>query len=399
MSINISKRAANILPSPTIAISTKAKEMAAKGIDVINFGVGEPDFNTPDYIKESAKLAIDQNFTRYTPNAGILELRAAICAKLKKDNNLDYTPNDILVSAGAKSSLIHIILATCEAGDEVIVPVPYWVSYPPMVEMAGAKCCYLQTAEENDFKITPELLKETVKDNTKIKAIILNSPSNPTGMVYTKEELKAIADICVEHNILIISDEIYEKLVYGDTEFISIASLSPEIKNITVVVNGVSKAYAMTGWRLGYCAGPTDLIKAAGRVQEHTTSNVNSITQKATVTALTQDDGSLEMMHAEFEKRRIFLVNELNKIENVTCRMPMGAFYAFPNVSYYLENNNKGIKDTNDLCNYLLDNYHIALVSGISFGDDRFVRFSYANSMENLIEGARRFRDGLLSLV
>jgi aspartate aminotransferase len=397
--IKLSNKIRAIQPSSTLVISTKAKEMTAKGINVINFGVGEPDFNTPLYIRESAKRAIDANFTRYTANAGIPELREAICAKFERENNLQYTPKQILVSPGAKASIVNVLTALCDAGDRVIIPVPYWVSYPYQVDLAGGTPLFLHTEEANEFKIDPAELEKLIKSNPNTKVLILNSPSNPTGTVYLKSELEKIAEICLKHNVFVLSDEIYERLVYDDYMHISIASLSTEMQEMTAIVNGVSKAYAMTGWRLGYAAGPEYLISAAGRVQEHASSCVNSITQKAVVTALNEEEGSVESMRQEFSKRRQYLREALCQIPHITCTNPKGAFYLMPNVSWYLKNNSKGIYDSDLLSSYLLEKYHIALVSGNAFGDDRFVRFSYANSMENLIEGAKRFANGLQDLL
>ncbi|MBC8385648.1 MAG: pyridoxal phosphate-dependent aminotransferase [Candidatus Cloacimonetes bacterium] len=399
MPIKISNRAKSIKPSPTLSISSKAKEMKAEGIDVINFGVGEPDFNTPEYIKNAAKKAIDDNFTRYTAAAGIKELRESISAKLKKDNGLDCNINDILVSPGAKVSIVNILLAVCDPRDEVLIPSPYWVSYTSQVGMVDANPVILPTDESTNFKIDAVQLEEAIASNCTPKALILNSPNNPTGAVYTKKELTEIGEVCLRNNILIISDEIYEKLIYDDVEHFSIASISPEIREMTVLINGVSKAYAMTGWRLGYAAGPTEIIKRATRIQSHTTSCVNSMTQKAVVTALTEDDGSIEKMRRQFEKRRNILVEGLNKIKNVKCALPKGAFYALPNISYYLYNNKKGIGNSVDLCKYLLEENHIAIVPGSAFGVDNYVRFSYANSIENIEEGVKRFEDGLESLL
>lgn len=399
MKLEVSEKIKKIPPSPTLTISNKAKEMSAQGIDVINFGVGEPDFNTPDYIKEAAKNAIDQNFTRYTANAGIPELRKAISEKFKKDNGLDYAPDQILVSPGAKASIVYSLMAILNPGDKVIVPSPYWVSYPSQIDLAGGVSVYVPTREEDGFKIKAEALEKALIENAPVKAFILNSPNNPTGSVYCEDELKAIAEVCVRHQLAVISDEIYEKLVYDGRKHVSIATVSPEIKEQTIIINGVSKAYAMTGWRLGYCAGPLDVIKAAGRIQEHASSNVNSITQKATVAALTLEEGSLERMRLEFEKRKHFLVKALKAIDHVTCSEPEGAFYAVPNVGWYLQNNTKGIKSSSELSLYLLENFHIACVAGDSFGLNDIIRFSYANSMENLEKGVKRFEDGLKSLI
>lgn len=398
MAIKLSNRIRTVKPSPTLTLSAKAKEMKDSGIDVISFGVGEPDFNTPEYIKKSAHAALDANFTRYTANAGIIELRKAICEKLKRDNDLSYDPKQILVSPGAKASIINTLMSVCDYGDQVLVPVPYWVSYPYQVMLAGAEPVYVQTQLEDDYKLKPAVLEASIKENPNAKALILNSPSNPTGAVYSREELEALAAVCVKYNILVLSDEIYERLVYDNTKHVSIASVSPQMKDLSVVINGVSKAYAMTGWRLGYAAGPQEIISAAGRVQEHCSSCVNSITQKATVTALLEEDDSIEKMRVEFEQRRNFLYDELLKNKHLKCFKPRGAFYIMPDISWYLENNKQGVTDADVFCNVLLEKYHVALVSGGSFGLDGSVRFSYANSMQNLIEGSRRFAEFLSSL-
>lgn len=399
MSVKLAGRIADIPSSPTLTLNNKAKEMEASGIKVINFGVGEPDFNTPEIVKDAAKTAIDQNFTRYTANAGIIELRKAICEKFINDNNLAYNPEDILVSPGAKASIIFALMAVCDPGDKVLIPVPYWVSYPSQVMIASGVPVYVNTTEANSFKLKAEQIEEAVAKYGKIKVLIINSPSNPTGAVYSKDELSDIASVCLKHDIIVLSDEIYEKLVYDGTEFYSIAQVSEKMKDMTIIINGVSKSYAMTGWRLGYSAGPTHVIKAAGKLQEHATSNTNSITQKATLTALTHDDGSLQRMKVEFEKRKNYLVKALREIPHITCMEPKGAFYAVPNVSYYIKNNHVGIKNCSDLSMFLLEKCHIAAVGGDSFGMDDIVRFSYAVSMENLIEGVRRFTEGLKILV
>jgi len=398
MSEYISQRAKAIKPSPTLTMHAKAREMAAKGINVINFGVGEPDFDTPDYIKNAGIQAIQDNFTRYTAAAGIPELRKAIVAKLKNENKLDYSPDEILVSPGAKASIATVLMAICNPGDEVLIPAPYWVSYPSQVEMVDAIPVYLPADESTDFKITAKQLDTVLKTLKKPKVLILNSPNNPTGAVYTRTELEAIANVCIKHDLLVISDEIYEKLIYDGEEHFSIAQVSDEIKQRTIVINGVSKAFAMTGWRMGYAAGPIDIIKAATRLQGHTTSCVTSITQMASVTALIEDDGSIENMRQEFDRRRKFLVEEINRIPHVSCSLPKGAFYTMANVGYYIKNNCKGINNTDDLCIYLLENAHIAVVTGTAFGMENYVRFSYANSLENLKTGMVRFKDGLLSL-
>ncbi|HNX37094.1 MAG TPA: pyridoxal phosphate-dependent aminotransferase [Candidatus Cloacimonadota bacterium] len=391
MAIKLSNRIRLVKPSPTLTLSAKAKEMKDQGIDVINFGVGEPDFNTPDYIKNAARTAIDNNFTRYTANAGIIELRKAICGKLSRDNGLEYEAKQILVSPGAKASIINTLIAVCDAQDAVLIPSPYWVSYPYQAMLANAEPVYVPTLIEDSYKVKPEVLESVIKDNPNTKALILNSPSNPTGAVYTKAELEGIAEICLKYGILVISDEIYERLVYDGVKHVSIASVSKEMQDQTVVINGVSKAYAMTGWRLGYAAGPTEIIAAAGRVQEHASSCVNSITQKACVTALNEEDESIEKMRVQFEERRNFLYDNLMHNPHVKGFKPQGAFYIMPDISWYLENNKLGIKDTDRFCDILLEKHHVALVAGGSFGIEGSVRFSYANSMQNLIEGASRF--------
>lgn len=397
--IKLSNKARAIKPSPTLAVMSKAKAYIAKGIDVINFGVGEPDFNTPEYIKEAGVKAIQDNFTRYTPTPGILPLREAIAKKFKEENNLEYEPSQILVSPGAKASIVFILMAICDAGDQVIIPSPYWVSYPDQVDIAGGKPLLLETKEEDNYKINPDDLKALIAENPNIKALMLNNPNNPTGAIYSKEELLLIGQICLENNILIIADEIYEKLVYDNAKHYSIAALKAEFKDITVIINGVSKAYAMTGWRLGYSVGPKYIIDAASSLQGHITSNTNSITQKAAIAALVKDDGSIENMRKEFEERKAFMHAELNKIAKVTTTAPQGAFYIMVNIDYYLKHNTKGLKNDVELCSYLLEEAKIAIVPGSAFGNDKLVRFSYANSMDNLREGVKRFAQGLESLI
>ncbi|MBC8527573.1 MAG: pyridoxal phosphate-dependent aminotransferase [Candidatus Cloacimonetes bacterium] len=393
--MSISERVKKLKPSATIATATKAKEMQAKGIDVINFGVGEPDFPTPEYIKSAAKKAIDENYTHYTATAGMLELRNAICEKFKKDNNLEYKPKNIMVSSGAKNCIMNILLAICNYKDEVLLPIPYWVSYLSQIIMADA-IPKLVKPEKSNFKISAKNIEKNI--SPKVKAIIINSPNNPTGIVYSRKELEKIAKLAVRYDLIVISDEIYERLIYDKTEHISIASL-PEMKNRTIVINGVSKAYAMTGWRLGYAAGPKEIINSALKIQGHSTSCANSITQRAVITALLEEDDSVEKMRREFEKRRNFLIEKLNSISNIKCAVPKGAFYAMPDISYYLKQNKKGVKTSVDLCDFLLENYHIALVAGSAFGIEGFVRFSYANSMKNIKEGVKRFEKGLKDLL
>ncbi|HOU25975.1 MAG TPA: pyridoxal phosphate-dependent aminotransferase [Candidatus Cloacimonas sp.] len=398
MATKLSNRCRLIKPSPTLSLSAKAKEMKDAGIDVISFSVGEPDFPTPDYIKNAAHKAIDANYTRYTNNAGILELRQAICDKLLRDNDLKYSPKEILVSPGAKASIVNALTAVCDVKDQVLMGAPYWVSYPYQVALANAEPIYIPTKEEDGYKIRAAELEIAIQENPCTKALILNSPGNPTGAVYTKEELAALAEICIKYDILVISDEIYERLVYDDVKHISIASISEEMKQRTIVINGVSKAYAMTGWRLGYAAGPANIIATAGKVQEHSTSCVNSITQYACVTALNEEDDSIEKMRQEFSVRRDFLYNELKKIPHISCFKPQGAFYIMPGIKWYLDNNNQNIQTSDDFCAKLLDKYSVALVPGSSFGMEGTVRFSYANSMENIKEGISRFASFLQEL-
>jgi aspartate aminotransferase len=395
----ISNKARSIKPSSTMAMNTKAKEMIARGVNVINFGVGEPDFNTPDYIKQAAIQAIHDNFTRYTAAAGIPELRKAIAAKLESDNHLKYQPEEILVAPGGKIVISTILTAICDPGDEVIIPVPYWVSYPPQVELADGIPVFLEAGKDTDLKITASQLAKLLNSLKKPKALILNSPNNPTGAVYSQAELTQIAEVCQKYDILILSDEIYEKLIYDGEKHYSIAQVSEDSKNRTIVINGVSKAYAMTGWRLGYAAGPAEIIKATVNILSQTASCVNSIAQKAAVVAIAKEDGSTEKMRQKFEKRRDFIVTEIDQIPHVSCIRPKGAFYTMVDISYYLQNNDKGITNTSDLCLYLLDKAHISIVTGSAFGMENFVRFSYANSMENIKEGLRRFRTGLADLL
>lgn len=386
----ISKRASSIKPSPTLAISAKAKKLKSEGVDIINFGIGEPDFDTPQNIKKAAIDAINNGFTKYCPVAGTPDIKKAIIAKLKEDNNLDYSPEEIIVSCGAKHSLYNIFQAVFNPGDEVIVPSPYWVSYPDMAILAGALPVIVSTDDKTNFKVTAKQIEHVITPKT--KALILNSPSNPTGNTYTFDELKEIAKVCVEHHLLIISDEIYEKLVYDNFKYYSIAQVSKEVQNQTLVVNGVSKAFAMTGWRIGYCAGPKDIIAAMTKIQSQSTSNPTSISLKATTEALNGPKDEMEKMRQEFEKRRNYIVEKLNSIDGIKCVKPNGAFYVFPNISKLLgkKYSNKTINTDVELCEYLLDNARIAVVPGSAFGLPGYIRLSYATSMGNIIEGISR---------
>jgi aspartate aminotransferase len=391
----LAERVKKIKPSPTLAMDAKAKALKAQGLDIVNFGVGEPDFDTPEHVKEAAIKAIRDGFTKYTPVGGIDELKEAIVQKFKKDNNLEYSKDEILVSCGAKHSLYNIAQALYGPGDEIIIPSPYWVSYPDQVLLNDATPVFLKTYEEDSFMLRPDVLESKITKKT--KAIILNSPSNPTGLTYDKKTLQAIAEIALKHNLYIVSDEIYEKLVYDDTGFISIASLSKDIKDKTIVINGLSKSHAMTGWRIGYAAGPKDIIKAMTNIQSQSTSNPTSIAQKAAVAALTGPQDFISVMHAEFDKRRRFLVEGLNSIEGVRCLKPTGAFYAFVNVSklYGKKTGARQINSSLDMAMYLLEDANVALVHGEAFGDDNYIRISYATSMENIKKGLERIREAI----
>jgi len=386
----ISKRASKISPSPTLGITAKAKKMQAEGIHVIGFGAGEPDFDTPLHIKDAAKDAIDKGVTKYTPASGTQELKEAICQKFKKDNGLDYSPEEVIVSCGAKHSLFNVIFTLCDEGDEVILPSPYWVSYPEMIKVAGAAPVLLETTPKNHFKITAAQLEKAITPRTKL--FILNSPSNPTGMVYSKEELKALSEVLVRRNIHCVSDEIYEKLIYDGAGHTSIASLGPEIKKRTLVVNGVSKAYSMTGWRIGYAAGPKEIIQVMSNLQDHSTSNPTSISQVAAVEAISGIQNDLEKMAGEFRRRRDYLVDRVNAIRGLSVMKPQGAFYCFVDISGLLGKSFKGksIKTSLELTDVLLNEVRVAVIPGSVFGDDRFIRLSYAMSMENIKEGLDR---------
>lgn len=383
--MSMSKRVSLISPSPTLAITAKAKKMQAEGINVIGFGAGEPDFDTPVNIKQAAKKALDNGFTKYTPTSGIKELKEAICRKLQNDNDLNYSPDEILVSCGAKHSIFNAILALCNEGDEVIIPSPYWVSYPEMVKVVGAKSIFIKTTEDSDFKISPQQLQRAITSKTKL--LILNSPANPTGMVYTKEELLNLSKVLIDKSILCISDEIYEKIIYDSAKHISIASLGSQIKKQTIVINGFSKSYSMTGWRMGYAAGPKEMIQVMSNLQDHSTSNPTSIAQFACVEALQGQQEDLKQMVEEFKKRRDYMINRINSIKNLSVVKPQGAFYCFVNISGIL---GRKIKNSLELTDLLLTEAKVAVVPGCVFGDDNFIRLSYATYMENIVDGLNR---------
>ncbi|MEI7730387.1 MAG: pyridoxal phosphate-dependent aminotransferase [Verrucomicrobiota bacterium] len=381
MNYRISQSAASLSPSLTLAIDAKAKQMKAEGQDVVGFGAGEPDFDTPDHIKMAAIKAIADGFTKYTPSSGIPELRQAIADKFKRDNGLTYKPSQVIVSCGGKHSCFNVIMATCQAGDEVIIPSPYWLSYPEMVKLVGAKPVIIETTDQTEFKVTPDQLRAAITPRTRL--FVLNSPSNPTGSLYTRDEIKALGDICVEKGVLIMSDEIYEKLVYDGAEHTSVAAFSPAHYEHTIIVHGLAKAYSMTGWRLGYLAAPDPIAKAIDAVQSHSTSNPTSFAQKGGVAALNGPQEHLKSWLAEYSKRRLFAWEKLNSIPGISCVNAKGAFYLFPNIS------KTGLKSA-EFCAKLLEQEKVAAVPGIAFGADDYLRISYATSLANIQKGLER---------
>src|SRR3954463_3480702 len=381
MNYKISRRAATLSPSLTLAIDSKAKQMKAEGLDVVGFGAGEPDFDTPQHIKDAAAKALAAGFTKYTPAAGIPELREAIADKFKRENGLNYKASQVIVSCGGKHSCYNVILATCEAGDEVIIPEPYWLSYPEMVKLAGAKPVIIETSDKTEFKVTAEQLRAAITPNTRL--FILNSPSNPTGSVYTPAEIKALGDLCVEKGVLIMSDEIYEHLLYDGAQHQSVAGFSPAHYDHTIVVHGFAKAWSMTGWRLGWCAAPEPIAKAIDAIQSHSTSNPTSFAQKGGVAAMNGPQDHLPKWLAEFSKRREFAFKRLNSIPGISCVNAKGAFYLFPNIA------KTGLKSA-DFCARLLESEKVAAVPGIAFGADDYIRLSYATSMANIEKGLER---------
>ena len=381
MDYQISKRAASLAPSLTLAITAKAKELRAAGEDVIGLGAGEPDFDTPEHIKEAAVKALADGFTKYTPASGTPELRAATARKFERENGLQYDPQQIIISCGGKHSCYNVMLACCQEGDEVIIPAPYWLSYPEMVKLAGASPVIVETTDATEFKVTPDQLCDAINDRTRI--FILNSPSNPTGSVYTPEEIRALGDVCVEKGVLIMSDDIYEKLIYGDTKFQSVAACSPEHQEHTIIVHGLAKAYSMTGWRIGFTAAPLPIAKAIGAIQSHSTSNPTSFAQVGAVQALEGPQDHLDMWLGEFNKRRSVAFEKLNAIDGISCVNAQGAFYLFPNIS------GTGMKSA-EFCERLLAEAKVAAVPGVAFGSDDYIRISYATSMANIEEALGR---------
>jgi aspartate aminotransferase len=396
--MNLARRVSKVKPSPTLAVSARAKAMKAKGIDVIGFGAGEPDFDTPEHIKQAAVKALQQGFTKYTPASGIDELKDAIIEKFKRENRLKYERNQVIVSCGAKHSIYNLCQAVLNTGDEVVIPAPYWVSYPDMVILAGAKPVIITTTEKDQFKITPARLRARLSPKTRL--VILNSPSNPTGTAYTKKELEALAKVLEKRDLFLATDEIYEKIIYDGFKFYSIASLNSQLADKTIVVNGVSKTYSMTGWRIGYAAGPANVIAAMSNIQSQSTSNPTSFAQKGALEAMTGPQKDVERMVAEFKRRRDYVTKTLKEMPGVTCYRPQGAFYVFPNFSAHLGRNFQGktIKNSMEFCQFLLDEVKVAAVPGSAFGAEGYIRISYATSMKNLKEGLRRIAHALTLL-
>jgi aspartate aminotransferase len=394
--MKISQRAKKVAPSATLAVTNRAKELKAQGIDVVGFGAGEPDFDTPDYIKEAAIKAMKEGKTKYTPASGIPELRAAIAKKLETENGLKYAPEQIVVNIGGKHSVYEAMQAVLDPGDEVLLPAPYWVTYPEAVGLADAIVKVLETDKKNSYKITPAQLKKAITPKTAM--LIVNSPSNPGGFTYTPDELRALAKTLEGTNVCVMSDEIYEKLIYGDTKFISFAALSEDAFNRTLTLNGLSKAYAMTGWRLGYTAGPLDVIKAMGRLQDHMTSNPVTFAQYAAIAAMgPQSAGAIEKMRIEFEKRARYMADRLQAMKGVECTEPTGAFYCFPDVSSHYGRTMGGLKITGsmDFAKALLEQANVGVVPGLPFGCDKNVRLSFATSMQQITKGLDRIEKWL----
>jgi len=380
----LSKRAREVSPSATLAITAAAKRMAKEGKDIVAFGAGEPDFDTPEPIKAAAIKAIQDGFTKYTPTSGIPELKDAICKKLKTDNDLDYTPSSIVVSCGAKHSLYNVLQVLVDQGDEVLIPVPFWVSYPEMVKLAGGKPVFVQTSLSDSLKVNPEVLKKHISKKTKV--LILNSPSNPCGVVYRGDELKAIADLCVKNGIYCISDEIYEKIIFDGIEHVSIASLSDEIKKLAIVVNGFSKSYSMTGWRLGYLAATPEIASAVSNLQDHSTSNPNSITQRAALAAFSLDASYFDEIRKKFQERRDYIISRLDAMKQLGYYKSEGAFYMFCNIK-------KTGLDSFTFAKRLLEEKFVAVIPGAPFGCDDYIRISFATSMENIKKGFDRIEE------
>ena len=397
--MKFSDRIQNVNPSMTLAIDAKAKHMKAQGEDVIGFGTGEPDFNTPERIKQAGMRAIENNETRYTPVGGSDLLKEAIISKLKRDNGLVYEKNQILASCGAKHSFYNLAQVLWQAGDEVIIPAPYWVSFPEIVTLAGARPIIIYAGADQDFKITPDQIDKAVTPKT--RAILINSPSNPTGSAYDKKELEKLADCALRHKLLIISDEIYEQIVFDGFRHTSIASISKEVQKQCVVINGISKSYAMTGWRIGYIAGDAEITKQAGKLQGQSTSNPCSVSQAASIEALAGPLDEVYAMVSEFEKRRDIIVKHLRQIPGVTCNTPKGSFYSFPAFSKIYgkkDTTGKVLQGSLDFTDYLLTNEKVAIVPGIAFGADSYARLSFATSLEKIEAGVQRIKNAVNNL-
>ena len=394
----LSNNVLQIQESATMAISSRAKAMKQAGEDVVAMAAGEPDFDTPEHIVAAAREALDSGFTRYTPASGIAELREAWAQQIGQQRGITYDPNQIIVTAGGKQAVFNIVYALVDAGDEVIIPSPYWVSYPEQVRAVGAVPVIIETKAEQDFKINPQALRDAITERTRL--LILNSPSNPTGSVYLRDELAALAEVLVEKQVPVLSDEVYDALTYG-VEFSSIASTGEDICNLTIVVGAVSKTYAMTGWRIGYAAGPADVITAAGRLQSHSTSNANSVAQKAALAAVTGDQSSVEVMRQEFDRRRKTMIQRLQSMPDISCPVPQGAFYAFPRIAatYDRQYNGQVVDGSLTFCRLLLEHEKVAAVPGIAFGDDAHMRLSYATSMAQIEEALNRLERFLSHLV
>lgn len=392
--MNLSKKATNMEPSMTLALTAKAGELKAQGVDVISFGVGEPDFNTPQNIIDAAILAMNQGKTKYTAVSGITELKEAIVKKFYNDNGLNYKSENIIVSTGGKQCLFNVFAAILNVGDEVLIPKPYWVSYPELVKLNDGIPVFVETNEEDDFKINFKNLEKSITNKT--KAIVVNSPNNPTGSIYSKKELMEIADFAKKYDLYIISDEMYEKLTYGDNKHISIASLNEDTFNRTIVVNGLSKAYAMTGWRVGYAAGKKEIIKLMNNIQSHTTSNVNSIAQYASLEALTGQQEEMKIMQNEFDRRRKVMMKLLDDISDVSYIEPKGAFYILVNIEKILKKFK--ISGSSEFCEKLLDRENVVAIPGIAFGEDNYIRLSYATSMDSIETGLNRISNFIKNL-
>lgn len=393
--MKVSQLVQAVPPSATLAVTSRAKEMKAQGIDVLGFAAGEPDFDTPEFIKDAAVEALKKGLTKYTPAAGTPDFRKAIAEKLKRENNLNYTWDQVVVNIGAKHSIFMAMQVALDPGDEVLLPAPYWVTYPETIKLAGAKAVVMETDSSTNYKITPKQLKAAITDKTAM--LVLNSPSNPGGFCYSPEELKGLADVLKGTNVTVLSDEIYERLVYGDTKFVSFASLSEDAYNRTLTVNGFSKAYSMTGWRLGYTAGPLNVMKAMARLQDHVTSNPVTFTQYAAVEALKNGADAVEKMRQAFEKRGVFMAEKLNAIEGVHCHKPEGAFYCFPDVSAHYGRTIGGVKINNSMefAAALLEQAKVAVVPGDPFGSPKNVRLSFACSLEQIEKGIGRMKEWL----